>query len=145
MYNRLEINEGVYVPRDPETFPKDDAQAHLVEVKAPRKGARQFVFDETYPYLDRSFGYWLNRNVIGIPFLWTVIYLRNLLHFGLKIEGREKIRQNRQHHKTIIPKGPSMACSLSMRTATKCISRKVICSIKLPRAFGDLLKTNGIM
>ena len=48
MYGYLEVNEGVYIPRDPKKeFPTDDAQAHLVEVKAPRAGARQFAFDET--------------------------------------------------------------------------------------------------
>lgn len=100
MYGYLEVNEGVYIPRDPKKeFPTDDAQAHLVEVKAPRAGARQFAFDETYPYLDRSFGYWFNRNVLGIPFLWTVIYLRNLLHFGLKIEGRKNLKAWRKELK----------------------------------------------
>lgn len=99
MYDYLEVNEGVYIPRDPKNYPTDNAQEHLVEVKPPRAGARQFVFDETYPYLDRSFGYWLNRNVIGIPFLWFVIYTWNRLHYGLKIEGRERLKPWRKELK----------------------------------------------
>ena len=108
MYDYLEVNEGVYIPRDPEKdFPTDNPQEHLVEVKAPKAGARQFVFDETYPYLDRSLTYRLNRNVIGPPFLWTVIYLRNLLHFGLKIEGRERLRPFRKE----LRKGSVAVCN----------------------------------
>lgn len=107
MYSRLEVNEGVYIPRDPESYPTDNAQKHLVEVKPPKKGSKQYQFDETYPYLDRSLSYRLQRNVIGPPFLWLVIYTINRLKFGLKIEGRKNLRPWRK----ALKKGAVAVCN----------------------------------
>ena len=107
MYSRLEVNKGVYIPRDPESYPTDNAQKHLVEVKPPKKGSRQYMFDETYPYLDRSLSYRLQRNVIGPPFLWIVIYTINRLKYGLKIEGRKNLRPWRK----ALKKGAVAVCN----------------------------------
>ena len=63
MYSHLEVEEGVYIPCDPASYPTDNAQRHLVEVKPPKAGARQYVFDEIYPYIDRSLSYRLPRNI----------------------------------------------------------------------------------
>ena len=96
MYSYLEVADGVYIPRNPDEYPTDNAQQHLVEVKKAKPGSRQFAFDETYPYIDQSFSYWLNRNIIGPPFLWIVIYTVNRLKYGLRIKGRRNLRAYRQ-------------------------------------------------
>ena len=99
MYSHLEVEEGTYIPYDPALYPQDNAQRHLVEVKAPKAGARQFVFDESYPYIDRSLGYRLQRNIIGPLFLWLVVYPLNRLKYGLHIEGRGNLRRWRKELK----------------------------------------------
>ena len=96
MYSYLEVNEGVFVPRDPKSYPIDDPHAHLVEVKQPRDGKQKFVFDDSYPYIDRSFGYWLNRNVLGPLFMTIFGYTANRLRYGLRIEGRKRLKALRK-------------------------------------------------
>lgn len=107
MYSNLEVGAGVYVPRNPEDYPQDNAQAHLVEVKPPKEGMKQYAFDETYPYIDRTFGYWLQRNIVGPLFLWFVIYPINRLKHGLKIKGRKNLRGYRKD----LAKGAVAVCN----------------------------------
>ena len=107
MYTHLEVNEGICIPRDPESYPTDNAQLHLVEVKPPKEGTRMYQFDETYPYIDKSFGYWMQHEIIGPLFLWLVIYPMNRLKHGLKIRGRKNLRAYRKSMR----QGPVVVCN----------------------------------
>ena len=99
-YGKLENDESVYQPRDPERdYPVDNPYEHLVAVKKPSKRRRQYRFDESYPYIDRSFSYLFQRNVIGPLFIWLVINVMNRLKYGLKIEGRKNLRPYRKQLK----------------------------------------------
>ena len=90
-YGNLKTAEGVYIPKDPKSYPTDDPHKHLVVVKKPKK-SKDFKFDDSYPYRDRSFNYWLHRNIIGWLFLHIIVYLANRLKHGLKIEGRKNLK-----------------------------------------------------
>jgi 1-acyl-sn-glycerol-3-phosphate acyltransferase len=63
---------------------------------APIRGKNKDIrFDGTYTYLDKSLKFKTLHFLIYL-FTWTVAFLVNRIRFGLKIEGREKIRQNRK-------------------------------------------------
>ena len=53
--------EGVYVPNIGINYPTDDPTTRLVEVKVQDSSQGRWQFDETYPYIDNSFGYKFNR------------------------------------------------------------------------------------
>lgn len=93
MYSSLEVKDGVYIPKDPLSYPTDNPHAHRVEVKKKAaENQRQYAFDETYPYIDRSFSYCIQRYVIGPLFIWLVINVANRLKYGLRIEGRKNLK-----------------------------------------------------
>ena len=52
-------------------------------------------FDETYPYLDPSLKFKIWHFLIYLT-TWLVVFPVNRIRFGLRIEGREKIRKNRK-------------------------------------------------
>lgn len=106
-YNKLVNKAGVYVPCDPESYPTDNPYQHRVEVKSPSKGNRQYVFDDSYPYIDRSFSYLIQRNVIGPLFIWFVINVANKLKYGLRIKGRKNLKE----YKKELSKGAIIVCN----------------------------------
>lgn len=63
---------------------------------APIRGKNKDIhFDGTYPYLDKSLKFkFLHTFVYAI--VWLLGFPLNRIRFGLKIEGRKKIRKNRK-------------------------------------------------
>ena len=98
-YETLKNEDGVYVPIAPETYPTDNPYEHRVTVQKPSKSNRHYNFDETYPYIDRSFSYLIQRNFIGPLFIWFVINVANRLKYGLRIRGRKNLHGYRKQLK----------------------------------------------
>ena len=91
-YRNFKVREEVYVPEPPEEFSGDDPFVKMAPIRGELKDIK---FDETYPYLDKSltFGIW---HFLIYLVTWLVAFPANWIRFGIKIEGREKIRRNRE-------------------------------------------------
>lgn len=100
-YGTLENKEGVYIPLDPEkNYPTANPYEHRVVVKKQTKSRRkQYKFDESYPYIDHSFSYWIQRNILGPLFIWFVVDMSNRFKYGLKIKGRKNLKPYRSQLK----------------------------------------------
>lgn len=90
-YKDLKTAPGVYVPDTGMQYPEDDPYARLV----PADKVRDLKFDETYPFLDDSPGFKLQRH-IAYFLVFGAFYLLNWLKFGLKYNGRDILRKYRR-------------------------------------------------
>lgn len=90
--------EGVYVPDIGIDYPTEDASTRLVEVKVQDSSQGRWQFDETYPYIDNSFGYRLNRRLNAF-LLSTIIALYHRICLGLRIRGRGYLRKYKKELK----------------------------------------------
>lgn len=91
-YAGLKVRDDVYVPEPAAVFSGTDPFTRM----APIRGRiREIVFDENYPYLDKSFGARIQRFVCHSVMFFVAFPLNRLLH-GLKIEGRGVLRKNRK-------------------------------------------------
>ncbi len=91
-YRNFKVREGVYVPEPEADFPGDNPHKRMTTVRGK---CRELKFDETYPYLDRSLKFKIWHILIYLT-TWLVVFPLNRLRFGIKIEGRAKIRKNRK-------------------------------------------------
>lgn len=94
-YREMQLVEGEYVPETGIDYPTDDPLARLM----PNKIVREYKNDENYPFIDDSFGYRLKSTLayaIVANFLIRII-LR--VKFGLKIEGREILKNHKEELK----------------------------------------------
>lgn len=75
-----------YIPQTDYIYPEaiDD---HMIKVKKKYKD----VFDEHYPYRDRSFAFRVKRFWFRIIFNFVALPIA-FLRFGLKVEGKERLR-----------------------------------------------------
>jgi len=89
-FGTLKVKDGVHIPDIGIDYPKDDPFRRLLKVEVEDSSKGKYQFDDTYPYLDKSLGYKLN-NILGFFVKWILVAIWNRLHFGLKIDGREKI------------------------------------------------------
>ena len=91
-YCNFKVREGVYVPEPAVEFPADDPFTRMTPIRGELKDIK---FDGSYPYLDKSLKFKIWHFLIyGV--LWILAFPLNRIRFGLRIEGREKIRQNRK-------------------------------------------------
>ena len=90
-YRDFRVREGVYVPEPTVEFPGDDPFTRMTPIRGKTRDIR---FDETYPYLDKSLKFKLLHALVYL-ITWLVAFPVNRIRFGLRIEGRKKIRQNR--------------------------------------------------
>ena len=60
-----------------------------------RGKSKDIQFDETYPYLDKSLKFKIWHSLIYLA-TWIAAFPVNWFRYGIKMEGREKIRQNRK-------------------------------------------------
>ena len=83
-YLQMEVKPGEYLPDIGIDYPVDDPYASLVEAKF----VRDLKFDGTYPYLEDSFSFRMQRNMayflVNGPYYWV-----NRLRYDLHFEGRE--------------------------------------------------------
>ena len=91
-YRNFKVREGVYVPEPLEEFSGDNPFTKMAPIRGELKDIK---FDETYLYLDKSLKFKIWHFLIYLT-LWVAAFPLNRIRFGLKIEGREKIRQNRK-------------------------------------------------
>ena len=112
---RLENREGVYVPRPMESFPLDDPFRRLVTVEVEDSSKGKYQFDETYPYVDRSFKYLFNK-FIGFFFQWFVAVPSNYLKMGLRVVGRKVLKPWRKALKN----GAVVVCNHTYRMDALC-------------------------
>ncbi|MCQ2143497.1 MAG: 1-acyl-sn-glycerol-3-phosphate acyltransferase [Bacteroidales bacterium] len=91
-YEGFKTREGVYVPEPFLDFPGDDPSRKVAPVKP---FVKKIDFDGTYPYLDDSFNYKLN-SFICYTGLWSLAFLLNRIRYGLRIEGRSRLRRYRR-------------------------------------------------
>ena len=91
-YRNFKVREGVYVPKPEVEFPGDNPHTRMTPIRGKSKDIK---FDETYPYLDQSLKFKIWHILIYLT-TWLVVFPINRMRFGLRIEGREKIRKNRK-------------------------------------------------
>lgn len=91
-YRNFKVKEGVFVPEPTAEFSGDNPFTKMTTVRGKNKDLR---FDETYLYLDKSLKFKLSRMMIYMV-AWFIAFPINWIRFGLKIEGKEKIRQNKK-------------------------------------------------
>lgn len=91
-YRNFHVRENVFVPEPSADFPGDDPFVRMTPILGKSKSIK---FDGDYSYLDKSLKFKILHFLLYFT-TWTLAFLINRIRFGLKIEGREKIRQNRK-------------------------------------------------
>ena len=91
-YRNFKVREDVYVPEPVAEFSGDNPFTRMAAIRGKNKDIK---FDETYTYLDKSFKFKV-LNFLMYLVTWFVAFPLNWIRFGIKIEGREKIRKNRK-------------------------------------------------
>ena len=91
-YRNFKVREEAYVPEPPEEFSGDNPFVKMAPIRGELKDIK---FDETYPYLDKSLTFRIWHFLIYLV-TWLVAFPANWIRFGIKIEGREKMRRNRE-------------------------------------------------
>ena len=91
-YRNFKVREDVYVPEPIADFPGDDPFKRMTPIRGELKDIQ---FDETYTYLDKSLKFKISHFLLYF-FTWILAFPLNRIRYGLRIEGREKIRQHRE-------------------------------------------------
>ena len=91
-FGEFKVEDGVYIPDIGIDYPTDDPHRRLLHVEVEDSTQGKYVFDETYPYWDKSFKFKLNT-IAGFFVKWFMIAVHNRCHFGLRIKGRENVRK----------------------------------------------------
>lgn len=112
-YRNFKVKEEVYVPEPPEEFSGDKPFTKMAPIRGDLKDIK---FDGTYTYLDKSLKFKIWHLLIYL-IAWFVAFPLNRIRFGLKIEGREKIRKN----KDILANGMMTVCNHVHRWDMICV------------------------
>ena len=91
-YQNFQVREEVYVPEPAVEFPGDNPFTRMTPIRGKNKDIK---FDSTYNYLDKSLKFKIWHLLIYLT-TWFVVFPINRIRYGLRIEGREKIRQYRK-------------------------------------------------
>ncbi len=91
-YRNFKVRDDVYVPEPVAEFSGENPFTRMVPIRGKYKDIN---FDETYPFLDKSLKFKFFHTLIYL-IAWLVAFPLNRIRFGLRIEGREKIRRNRK-------------------------------------------------
>ena len=91
-YQNFQVKEEVYVPEPAVEFPGDNPFTRMTPIRGKNKDIK---FDSTYNYLDKSLKFKIWHLLIYLT-TWFVVFPINRIRYGLRIEGREKIRQYRK-------------------------------------------------
>lgn len=112
-YRGFQVEDDVFVPQPMDEFSGEDPFIMMAKV---RGHVRDLVFDDNYPYLDKSFRFRLNRifvyNIIG-PITWLISFL----YYGVRVEGRENLRKN----KALFANGAMTICNHIGRWDMLCV------------------------
>ncbi|MGM9786004.1 MAG: lysophospholipid acyltransferase family protein [Candidatus Cryptobacteroides sp.] len=112
-YRQMEVEEGTFLPEWDIEYPEQDPFEHTVEVVY---NSDRVALDETYPYLDDSFRYKLNRWLNSF-LLYTIVMPGNRLRFGLRIEGKKELKKYRH----LFRDGAMTVCNHVYRLDMVCI------------------------
>lgn len=88
-FDNLRVTEGTFIPEIGKQYPQEDAFQSLLHPNI----TGNLVFDETYPYDDRSFWYRFNSFIGYYVFLYPIVCLWNHIHNGLRIKGRHILKK----------------------------------------------------
>lgn len=91
-YRDLKVREGEYVPDVGTDYPENDPLARLV----PAPKVRELVFDDTYPFIEDTLSFKLQR-ALAYFLVFGPFYLVNKLKFGVRTEGRKNLFKYRKH------------------------------------------------
>ncbi len=91
-YRNFKVKEEVYVPEPAAEFSADNPFTKMAAIRGELKDIQ---FDGSYTYLDKSLKFKTWHFLVYLA-LWIAAFPLNRIRYGLKIEGREKIRQNRK-------------------------------------------------
>lgn len=91
-YRNFKVKEEVYVPEPAAEFSGDNPFTKMAPIRGKLKDIK---FDGTYTYLDKSLKFKIIHFFIYF-FTWILAFPLNKIRYGIRIEGREKIRQNRK-------------------------------------------------
>ena len=91
-YRDFKVRDDVFVPEPVADFSGDNPFTRMAPIRGELK---DIAFDDTYTYLDKSLKFKIVRNFIYFA-ACVVAFPLNRIRFGLKIEGRDKIRRNRK-------------------------------------------------
>ena len=80
---------GTYVPDSSLVWPAKPDEPLLKP-----KHLRQVVVDENYPFIDRSFKFFLWRNFIFFC-VWTLVFFLQHVRYGIKFKGLKNLRKNK--------------------------------------------------
>lgn len=84
------VREGVYIPETDTVWPEKPDQPVLKPLHL-----REVVVDENYPFLDKTFKFFIWHNFI-YSVIFTVVFFLQHLRFGIRFEGLENIRRNKK-------------------------------------------------
>lgn len=102
-YRGFQVEDSVFVPEPTDEFSGEDP---FVKMATVRGHVRDLVFDENYPYLDRTLKFRLNR-----AFLYTVLgaitSFVSFIYYGLRVEGKENLRK----YKHLFKDGAMTVCN----------------------------------
>lgn len=112
-YRNFKVKEEVYVPEPPEEFSGDKPFTRMAPIRGDLKDIK---FDGTYTYLDKSLKFKIWHLLIYLT-TWFVAFPLNRIRYGLKIEGREKIRKK----KDILANGVMTVCNHVHRWDMICV------------------------
>ena len=91
-YQEMQVAEGTYIPQPAMDYPQENP----FERTLFPKHVKDIVFDEHYPYLDDS---WANKFITMLGYYVIVrvfLRLKLRLQMGLRIRGREVLKQHKQ-------------------------------------------------
>ena len=91
-YQEMQVVEGTYIPQPAMDYPQENP----FERTLFPKHVKDIVFDEHYPYLDDS---WTNKFITMLGYYVIVrvfLRLKLRLQMGLRIRGREVLKQHKQ-------------------------------------------------
>ena len=91
-YRNFKVKEEIYVPEPNVEFSGDNPFTKMAPIRGELKDIR---FDDSYPYLDKSLKFKIWHFLIYLA-TWVAAFPLNWIRFGIRIEGRERIRKNRK-------------------------------------------------
>ena len=112
-YRNFKVKDGVYVPEPVAEFSGDNPFTRMAPIRGKSKDIQ---FDETYPYLDKSLKFKIWHFLIYLA-TWIAAFPVNWIRYGLRIEGREKVRQNRK----LLANGVMTVCNHVYRWDMLCV------------------------
>lgn len=112
-YRDFQVEDNVYVPAPTEDFPADNPFQMMIKV---RGHVRDLVFDDTYPYLDKSLRFRLGRTIV-YTLVRAIVSLVSIFYYGIRVEGKENLKK----YKKLYANGAMTVCNHIGRWDMNCV------------------------